>query len=58
MLTKEIGGVPWPYRTPHENDYERVKELEERVELFPDSPVAPCWRHEIEFIKWVNLWDW
>ena len=58
MIGIEIGGVLWPYRTPHENDYETVKALEERLELFPDSPFAQCWRHEVEFIKWVNLWDW
>ena len=57
MIAKEIDGTLWPYRVPHESDFERLQELERQLELFPDSRFAQGWRHEIEYLKWVNLWD-
>lgn len=57
MIAKEIGGTLWPYRVPHESDFERLQELERQLELFPNSRFAQGWRHEIEYLKWVNLWD-
>lgn len=42
-------GLKW--RFPSERDWERLDELREQVERFPDSLLVQAWRHEIEYLE-------
>lgn len=56
-LEKEIGGAIWHWRFPRSDDPDRLEELQKCIDNFPDSPFVGCWKHEIEYIKWVNGWN-
>lgn len=39
------------WNIPSEKAWDRLEELAEAMENFPDSPLFHCWQHELENIK-------
>lgn len=39
------------WNIPSEKDWDRLEELTEAMENFPDSALFKCWQHEAESIK-------
>ena len=56
-LEKNIGGVVRRWRIPHEHDMNMINERENLLELYPNSPLADCWKKDVEYLKWINCID-
>lgn len=56
-MKKLIGGVPREYRLPHENDLDALMERVDALENCPDGPLSDGWRHDIEYLCWINGWE-
>lgn len=56
-MEKIIGGVPRKYRLPHENDLDALRERVQALEICSNGPLADCWRHDIEYLCWINCWE-